>query len=128
MVSSIYRRASVALSKLYDLLGALQWNTVGTRLILLNVFVRSCLTFGAPVWATKSLVSHFPGEPRALHSLYVLYHRGLRLMMGAPIDTRLAILHASACMPPLTLPLAKSVWRYFARLDAAYTEEGAQYL
>lgn len=93
-----------------------------TRLTLLNVFVRSCLTFAAPVWAAKPLLASFPDGPRALHSLYVLYNRGLRLMMGAPLDTRVAILYASACMPPLTLPLAKSVWRYFARLDAAQSD------
>jgi hypothetical protein len=85
-------------------------------LVLFDVYVRSCLTFAAPVWAPLALVKAFPGEASGLSSLHVLHRRGLRAMMGAPHDVRNAVLYATACRAPLTLPLAKATWRYYQRL------------
>lgn len=90
-----------------------------TRLVLLDVYVRSCLTFAAPVWAPKAILRTFPGEAHGLAPLYVLHRRGLRIMMGAPIDVRNGILYATSCRAPLTLQLAKAIWRYYHRLAVA---------
>ncbi len=55
MIQSIHARGAGALGKMCDVLGSLQWHTVWTRLVLFDVYVRSCLTFGAPVWAPRAL-------------------------------------------------------------------------
>ena len=94
----------------------MHWDIVWTRLVLFDVYVRTCLLFGAPVWAPKPLVDMFPGESRDLQGLGVLHRRGLRQFMGAPADVRTAILHVASCRAPLALPLGKAVYRYYARL------------
>ena len=118
VLASIHQRAAVALAKLCEVVGALKWDTPWTRLVLFDVYVRSCLTFGAPVWAPQALRDHYPRPAPALEQLSVLHRRGLRLLTGIPVDIRVAVLHAATCRAPLSIPLGKAVWRYFARLDA----------
>jgi hypothetical protein len=84
--------------------------------VLFDVYVRSCLTFAAPVWSPQALAGVFPRESQDLHCLHVLHRRGLRAMLGVARDVRNSVLHAVACRAPLTLPLAKATWRYFKRV------------
>lgn len=92
------------------------WRVPWTRLVLFDVYVRSTLLFAAPVWAPGELAYTFPHETQGLRPLGLLYRRGLRLLANVPIDTRISVLHTVTCRPPLTLPMGKAVWRYYARL------------
>lgn len=112
-------RAQIALSRLCDYIGTMGWQTPWTRLVLYDVYVRSVLLFAAPVWAPTELLGVFPDESPGLRPMGLLHRRGLRLLMGVPIDTRISVLHTVTCRPPLTLPMGKVVQRYFSRLRRA---------
>ena len=47
------------------------WNTPHTRLVLFNVYVRTILQFGAPVWAPSLLDFHSASEHAVLRPLLV---------------------------------------------------------
>ena len=119
MVQATVTRAAAAFSRLCGYLGVLGWSTPHTRLVLFDVYVRSTMLFAAPVWAPLAVGTTFPGESAALEALHVLYRRGLRLMVGAPCDTRTSVLYTITARPPLGLPLGKAMVRYYSRLEDA---------
>jgi hypothetical protein len=48
-----------------------RWNTPYTRLVLLNVYVRTIMQFGAPVWAPEHLDLTLTTEHALLRPLFV---------------------------------------------------------
>lgn len=113
MRQDVMTRATIALHRLFEYVGAVGWRVPWTRLVLFDVYVRSVLLFAAPVWAPDVLGVGFPGEAPALKPLGVLYRRGLRLMADVPVDTRTSLLYVITCRHPITLPMGKAVWRYY---------------
>ncbi len=73
MMSDIIRRAHIAYARLCEYVGTMGWTSPWTRLVIYDVFVRSTMTFAAPVWAPPGLRRSLPYEDPALRGLYVLY-------------------------------------------------------
>ncbi len=99
-----------------------KWNVPHTRLVLLNVYVRTLLQYGAPVWAPEHLDTSLTSEHHLLRSLFVQQRRCIRALLG--VDSRLhnALLYAVSNQIPLQATLLKMVWRYYQRVDPMQTE------
>jgi hypothetical protein len=52
MALAVWRKSRQAWAALSDFVRKSGWQTPGTRLLLLDVLVRSIMTYGAPVWGT----------------------------------------------------------------------------
>ncbi len=62
MVADISGRAHIALARLCEYVAMMGWSTPWTRLVLFDVYVRSTLTFAAPVWSPVGLGRDLPEE------------------------------------------------------------------
>lgn len=83
----------------------------------MDVFVRTLLTYGAPVWAPLELAEVEESDTRRpLGRLAVVYRQSLRALLGVPGDVRTEVLYVLSLRWPLTVVVAKAVWRYYARI------------
>ena len=112
----MHRQAQGALSNLCEFLGVQKWGVPWTRLLLHDVYVRTQMTFGAALWACRTLAQGLQlgaGHCNALTPLMLLHQRGLRMLMGLPGDTRLEVIFTVAARFPLQVMVAKATWRYY---------------
>jgi len=117
MVQAMANRARQALGALCEFVGTQQWRVPWTRLVLLDVFVRTLLTYGASVWAPHYLGDLDDSRTRSpLGELAGIYRRGLKTLLGAPHDTRMEVLYILSLRWPVSLALAKATWRYYDRV------------
>jgi hypothetical protein len=71
-----------SLARLCEFLGVQQWSTPWTRLVLYDVYVRTQMTFAAPVCDPAYLSRGLGLSGRGpLQDLAVQYRRGLRLLL-----------------------------------------------
>jgi hypothetical protein len=54
-VTDLISRASRALGVLCEFIGTQRWTVPWTRLVLFDVYVRTLLTYGAPIWTPSYL-------------------------------------------------------------------------
>jgi hypothetical protein len=55
IVADLLSRASGALGMLCEFIGTQRWTVPWTRLVLYDVYVRTLLTYGAPIWTPHYL-------------------------------------------------------------------------
>jgi hypothetical protein len=119
-------KARGGFTQLCEWVGSQKWTTPWTRLLLHDVFVRTHMTFGAPVWAPRYLRAA-AAAPRdgPLGVLAAQYRRGLRVMAGAPLELRVELLYVATLRWPLEVVLLKAAWRYFNRVQELIAREPA---
>ena len=74
-------------------------------MILSEVFVRSIMQFGAPVWATPYINSSVVTEHAVLKPLLVLHRRMLRMLLGVDRTFHNVLLYIVSGRLPLKLML-----------------------
>jgi hypothetical protein len=94
-----------------------RWNTPHTRMVLLNVYVRTILQFGAPVWAPQYLHLSLASEHTVLKPVFVAQRRYIRSLLRMDARLHNVLLYAVSNQIPLQTTLMKLVWRYYKRLD-----------
>lgn len=84
---------------------------------MLDVFVRTILTYGAAAWAPRYLDRDQDSDTRGpLGRLAVVYRQCMRTLLGVPVEVRVEVLYILTLRWPLTVVMAKAVWRYYARV------------
>ena len=110
-------RSRGSLGALCAFVGTQRWTVPWTRLVLLDVYVRTQMTFAAAVWTPHYLavpVLSYGRDPLA--RLAAEYRRGLRALTSIEASTRCTVLYATTLRWPLETVVAKATWRYFHRI------------
>jgi hypothetical protein len=86
-------------------------------LLLLDVYVRTLLTYGAAVW-TPGLLGPMGDSPPTspVGPLATIYRQCIRTLLGIPRDIRMEVIYTLTLRWPLELALGKATWRYYWRL------------
>ena len=118
IISALATRATRAFGGLCDFVGAHRWSTPWTRLLLLDVYVRTLLTYGAAVW-TPGLLGPMGDSPPTspIGPLATIYRQCIRTLLRIPRDTRMEVIYILTLRWPLEVALGKATWRYFQRVQ-----------
>lgn len=93
---------------------------------MLDVFVRTILTYGAAAWAPRYLDRDQDSDTRGpLGRLAVVYRQCMRTLLGVPVEVRVEVLYILTLRWPLTVVMAKAVWRYYARVGRMVSSQEA---
>ena len=86
-------------------------------MLLLDVYVRTRLTYGAAVW-TPGLLGPMGDSPppSPVGPLATIYRQCIRTLLGIPRDIRMEVIYTLTLRWPLELALGKATWRYYWRL------------
>ena len=87
------------------------WRDRATRLLLFEVFVRSCLLYGAGVWGVALLPASGSLREDMTGQFGVFYRRCLRALLGVHGHLRSEIVYVLSARLPLQLYVAKVVVR-----------------
>ena len=87
------------------------WRDRATRLLLFEVFVRSCLPYGAGVWGVALLPASGSLREDMTGQFGVFYRRCLRALLGVHGHLRSEIVYVLSARLPLQLYVAKVVVR-----------------
>lgn len=123
MMKGVLSKAQKAWSKLNRILEKQGWYRGGTKLLLIDTFVRSHLIYGAPVWGIRSGERIGGRLTGLLERLGAFYRSLLRVVLGIERKTRNEILAIVSTRPPLQVFIAKQVIRYFATLSSGLEQE-----
>ena len=118
MVHARMAEARKAWGKLVGSLTSLGWRDQATRLVLLDAYVRSVLTFGAPVWGMGVLQRQHDMVGTDAWRVDALYRRYLKQICGLPRELSTDVLHVLTCRFPARFAVGKAVWRYWDSLTA----------
>ena len=88
-----------------------------TRLLLFDVYVRTSLLYGGPVWGMAYLPSSGDLGRDCMGRMGVFYRRCLRSLLGVSRSTRNEVLYVLSGRGPLQLYLAKAVFRFVVHAD-----------
>ena len=117
IVSTLATRATRAFGGLCDFVGAHRWSTPWTLLLLLDVYVRTLLTYGAAVWTPGLLGPMGDSSPTSpLGPLATIYRQCIRTLLRIPRDIRMEVIYILTLRWPLEVALGKASWRYYQRL------------
>ena len=117
IVSALATRATRAFGGLCDFVGTHRWSTPWTLLLLLDVYVRTLLTYGAAVW-TPGLLGPMGDSPPTspIGPLATIYRQCIRTLLRIPRDIRMDIIYILTLRWPLEVSLGKASWRYYQHL------------
>ena len=117
MVGRVTAKAKKCMMWLLNFVRQNKWNHPHMRCVLSDVFVRSVMQFGAPVWAIAYMDRKVGDEHRVVQPLYTLHRQLLRALLG--VDKRIPnyCLYVISGRTPVHVVLQKLCLRYYERVS-----------
>jgi hypothetical protein len=103
----VVRKASVILLQLFPLLARDSTLSLANKLLLYKLFIRSMLTYSAPVWSNAS--------HSKLYRLQVSRSKCLRVIGNYPRRTPIPFLHAVISIPLIYEFIYRSTFHFYTR-------------